>query len=93
LHLADLNGTGFNRANLKDANFRCANLQNADLTDSNWQDILDVKYANVKSAKPDGFRAWAISRGAKADLDESAWIGWVKANVAGECTQVLAPRS
>jgi len=91
LYLADLNGTGFNRANLKYANFRCANLQNADFTDSNWQDILDLQYANVKSAKPDDFRNWAISKGARADLDESLWITWLKANASGECKQVLAP--
>jgi hypothetical protein len=91
LYSADLKGTGFNRANLKNANFRCANLQNADFTDSNWPDILDVKYANVKSAKPDAFRTWATGKGAKDGMDETAWIAWVKSSVSTECQQVLAP--
>ncbi len=73
LENADLSDTDLTGADLAGANLAGANLERAELLECNlagirWQDIAAIKGANISQIKnaPDGFVAWAMSRGALA---------------------------
>ncbi len=63
---SDLNGSSLVNADLSGASLDDADLSSADLNHIVWQHLGSVKGANIHQVKnaPEGFVAWAMSRGA-----------------------------
>ena len=71
---ADLRGAHLKDAILKGAQLGTVDLRGADLTDlREWQAIRSVSYLNAEDIRnpPEGFREWALERGAVDGSDES----------------------
>nr|VFK60153.1 MAG: Pentapeptide repeat-containing protein [Candidatus Kentron sp. TUN]VFK69619.1 MAG: Pentapeptide repeat-containing protein [Candidatus Kentron sp. TUN] len=67
---ANLSGAGLWKANLSGADLREANLQGL----QGWKDIRDIRNANILDIEnaPEGFRAWALERGA-VEMEREEW--------------------
>jgi hypothetical protein len=74
LYSADLSGAVFLNSKVNDANFRCSNLSGAVLTGTNWE-TGDFRFANVRDATPEAFRAFAIRSGA-VEMSDADWQAW-----------------
>jgi hypothetical protein len=78
---ANLGGANLERANLVRAELRLANLEGANLRGAflqsvwNWRKIRDIALANILGVQdpPDGFRHWALCRGAVEIEDRREW--------------------
>nr|VFJ44645.1 MAG: Pentapeptide repeat-containing protein [Candidatus Kentron sp. FM]VFJ44998.1 MAG: Pentapeptide repeat-containing protein [Candidatus Kentron sp. FM]VFK06626.1 MAG: Pentapeptide repeat-containing protein [Candidatus Kentron sp. FM] len=85
LELANLSGAGLDKANLSEAKLEEADLSGAWLEGTNlfkaelggiknWRDIASIKGTNILEVKfaPEGFRAWALERGA-VEMESEEW--------------------
>jgi Pentapeptide repeats (8 copies) len=66
LNDADLTGASLVGADLSGATLANTDLRNADLAQAKWQDIRNMKEANIAGARnaPQGFVEWALKNGA-----------------------------
>jgi hypothetical protein len=74
---ADLLSTTLARADVAGADFACANLEDTSFERANWQQIGRIEFANVRNARPEEFRQWALAHGA-LDMGDGAWLDWRK---------------
>jgi uncharacterized protein YjbI with pentapeptide repeats len=72
---ADLFGADLRGADLTGANLSKADLRNTDLRNAKWQEIADIKLANIFgiTGAPNGFIEWALRNGAVATLSDDEW--------------------
>jgi hypothetical protein len=63
---ADLVGGDLSGADLSGASLANADLRNTNLANIRWSDTVNIKAANIAGVRnaPDGFRAWALRKGA-----------------------------
>ena len=73
---ADLFGADLGQADLTGARLNKADLRNADLRGAKWQEIAELKLANVFGVKnaPPGFLAWAAKMGAVSIESDAGWL-------------------
>lgn len=71
----DLLGTDLSNADLSGATFVRADLRFANLDNVRWQDLHNLKNANIYGAKnaPEGFVSWALQHGAVQIESDSQW--------------------
>jgi uncharacterized protein YjbI with pentapeptide repeats len=76
---SDLNGCTLAGADCQDVDFSRADMRNCDLKDLHWEQITDVKLANLFGAKnlPDGFLAWALQKGAVTIESSDEWAALI----------------
>ena len=77
---ADLFGADLRQADLTGTNFAKADLRNADLRGAKWQEIADLKLANVFGINnaPPGFLDWAAKNGAVSTESDAEWLTMLK---------------
>ncbi len=96
LYRADLHSTTLARADVEGADFACANLENTSFEGANWNKLGRVELANVRNAKPEEFRQWALAHGA-LDMGDIAWLDWRKGGFrvsnAGKPVQSTTPET
>ena len=70
---SDLTGASLAHADLTGANLSDADLTNADLRDVAWEQIANVKNANISGVRnaPRGFVEWALKQGAQQQVAET----------------------
>ena len=73
---ADLFGGDLGQADLSGARLGKADLRNTDLNGIKWQEIAEIKLANVFGVKnaPTGFLAWAAKMGAVSIQSDAGWL-------------------
>jgi hypothetical protein len=73
---ADLFGANLGQADLTGAHLSRADLRNTDLHGIKWQEIAEIKLANVYGVKnaPTGFLAWAAKMGAVSIESDAGWL-------------------
>jgi Pentapeptide repeats (8 copies) len=73
---ADLFEVDLRQADLSGAHLNKADLRNADLRGAQWEEIADVKLANVFGVKnaPPGFLDWATKMGAESIESDAEWL-------------------
>jgi hypothetical protein len=73
---ADLFGADLDQADLTRARLGKADLRNTDLHGIKWQEIAEIKLANVFGVKnaPTGFLAWAAKMGAVSIESDAGWL-------------------
>ena len=73
---ADLFGADLGQADLSGARLSKANLRNTDLHGIKWQEIAEIKLANVFGVKnaPPGFLQWAAKMGAVSVESDAGWL-------------------
>ena len=73
---ADLFGANLGQADLTGAHLAKADLRNTDLHGANWQEIAEIKLANVFGVKnpPTGFLEWAARMGAVSIESDAGWL-------------------
>jgi hypothetical protein len=73
---ADLFGADLDQADLAGAYLGKADLRNTDLRDTKWQEIAEIKLANVYGVKnaPKGFLEWATKMGAVSIESDAGWL-------------------
>jgi hypothetical protein len=73
---ADLFGADLGQADLSGAHLGRADLRNADLRGTKWQEIAELKLANVFGVKnaPPGFSQWAAKMGAVSIESDAGWL-------------------
>lgn len=71
---ADLSGSHLQGASFDDADLGDVDLRHADLRNIQWRKVKNIKGANIADVRnaPDGFIAWALSRGAVQQEDDPA---------------------
>ena len=76
LEEADLFGADLGQADLTGARLGKADLRNTDLHDTKWQEIAEIKLANVFGVKnaPTGFLEWAAKMGAVSVESDAGWL-------------------
>jgi uncharacterized protein YjbI with pentapeptide repeats len=77
---ADLNGASLVEADLEGANLARADLRQSDWRDTKWQQIANVKQANVFGLRnaPPGFLEWAQQHGAVAVQSDADWLAMLQ---------------
>ena len=77
---ADLFGAHLGQADLTGAHLGKADLRNTDLHDIKWQEIAEIKLANVFGVKnpPTGFLEWAARMGAVSIESDAGWLAQFK---------------
>jgi len=73
---ADLFGADLRQADLTGAHLAKADLRNTDLHDTKWQEIAEIKLANVFGVRnaPAGFLEWAAKMGAVSIESDAGWL-------------------
>src|SRR6516164_428438 len=73
---ADLFGADLRQADLTGAQLAKADLRNTDLHDTKWQEIAEIKLANVFGVRnaPAGFLEWAAKMGAVSIEADAGWL-------------------
>jgi Pentapeptide repeats (8 copies) len=73
---ADLFGADLGQADLTGVQLGKADLRNTDLHGINWQEIAEIKLANVFGVKnpPTGFLEWAARMGAVSIESDAGWL-------------------
>jgi hypothetical protein len=73
---ADLFGADLGQADLTGAHLGKADLRNTDLHGIKWQEIAEMKLANVFGVKnaPTGFLEWAAKMGAVSIVSDGGWL-------------------
>ena len=73
---ADLLGADLGQADLTGARLNKADLRKADLRGAKWQEIAELKLANVFGVKnaPPGFLEWAAKMGAVSIESDAGWL-------------------
>jgi uncharacterized protein YjbI with pentapeptide repeats len=77
---ADLFGANLGQADLTGAHLAKADLRNTDLHRAKWQEIAEIKLANVFGVKnaPTGFSEWATKMGAVSIESDAGWLAQFK---------------
>ena len=73
---ADLFGADLGKADLTGVHLGKADLRNTDLHGIKWQEIAEIKLANVFGVKnaPTGFLEWAVRMGAVSIESDAGWL-------------------
>ena len=73
---ADLFGADLGQADLTGARLAKADLRHTDFQDAKWQEIAEMKLANVFGVKnaPPGFLEWAAKMGAVSVESDAGWL-------------------
>jgi hypothetical protein len=73
---ADLFGGDLGQADLSGARLGKADLRNTDLRGIKWQEIAEIKLANVFGVNnaPTGFLEWAVKMGAVSIQSDAGWL-------------------
>jgi uncharacterized protein YjbI with pentapeptide repeats len=73
---ADLFGADLGQADLTGARLAKADLRHTDFQDAKWQEIAEMKLANVFGVKnaPPGFLEWAARMGAVSVESDAGWL-------------------
>ena len=77
---ADLFGANLGQADLTGAHLAKADLRNTDLHSAKWQEIAEIRLANVFGVKnaPTGFLEWAAKMGAVSIESYAGWLAQFK---------------
>ena len=69
-------GANLGQADLTGAHLAKADLRNTDLHGANWQEIAEIKLANLFGVKnaPKGFLEWAAKMGAVSIESDAGWL-------------------
>jgi hypothetical protein len=72
----DLNGSNLSSSDLRETDLSRADLRNCDLQGIDWEDITDIRLANIFGVRdaPTGFVQWALGHGAVLIESDPDWF-------------------